>query len=378
MLSTNRIAIILGAMFLSLGAFDGMLGVLWPTLRGEMGRDIGDLGYLLAAYLIASMAGSLLSSWALKHWGIRHGLKGSTVIAVVGAICVALAPTWHWLLAAGVVRGLGNGAIHAYLNTYAARALSNRKTMVIHGMWGGGAAAAAFTMTLLVSSGIAWQWNLLWCVVPALFAFAGYYTLPRVVDTDRGQTLSALKRGDWIAVIAGGTYVAVEASVGNWAYTLMTQGWSMSIEVAGMATSVFWILITVGRISLAGLPLSAAWWLKLMPWMLAGSAGLLFVGQHQLWFGIAALWAVGLSASVIFPSLIYQAITNAQPATKPKIAGAILTCAAAGGASGPAAIGWLASAGALLWIPLPIAALGVVSALCARQVALRGSPASDS
>ena len=59
--------VVLGTLFLSVGAFDGMLGVAWPTIANQLDRSIGDLGILLAAYLVASMAGSLSANWLMQR-----------------------------------------------------------------------------------------------------------------------------------------------------------------------------------------------------------------------------------------------------------------------------------------------------------------------
>lgn len=207
----TKTAGILGCMFLSLGAFDGMLGVAWPSIRAELDRDIGDLGILLAFYLICSMAGSLLSSRLLGFWGLRHCLRYASALAVIGAIAVAMAPSWNLLMVAIMVRGLGNGAIHAFLNGYGAAVLNNRQLMAVHAMWGGGAAMAASSMTWLVTEQLPWQWNLMWCVVPACVAIVGYYFLPKAEGSDKSVKQGQLSRLDWFAIAGAGTYVAVEA-----------------------------------------------------------------------------------------------------------------------------------------------------------------------
>lgn len=149
----------------------------------------------------------------------------------------------------------------------------------------------------------------------------------------------------------------------------MTEGWGASVAIAGGVTSAFWILMTLGRLTLAGLPITAGTYLRWMPLGLTTCAGLIWFGQFSLLLGAAAILGVGLCASVIFPSLIFQGVQNSSLTTRAKLSGGMLTSAAAGGASGPAAMGVIAGAGALLWIPLPIAVIGIGTVWLARQIA---------
>jgi len=361
--------VVLGTLFLSVGAFDGMLGVAWPTIANQLDRSIGDLGILLAAYLVASMAGSLSANWLMQRLGLKRSLICAGTLTVISAIAIALAPSWILLLAAAALRGYGNGAVHTYLNTYGGKTLSSRRLMVVHSAWGGGAALSAMTMTYLVSQGLTWQINLLWCVVPGLVGVLAVRTLREISPATQDRTPVALGRLDWMAVLATGFYVAVEASVGNWAFTLMTEGWAAPVALAGTVTSIFWALMTLCRLGLSAFPVTAQQWLKLMPVLLAGSTILLFAGQYTFYLGAAGVLLAGFSASVIFPNLISRGVANSHEKNHGKVTGLMLTTAACGGASGPGLMGVIAGAGGLLLIPIPMLAIGILGAYFARQVA---------
>ena len=363
----------LAAMFMTLGAFDGMLGVAWPTMAEQMNRSIGDLGILLGVYLACSMVGSLSADRIMQRLGLKPAMVAASVIAVMGALLVAIAPDWTLLLAAIVIRGLGNGVIHVCLNTYAGKTLNNRRLMMVHSAWGAGATLAAMSMTYLVTQDLPWQWNLAWCVVPAVVAISLYSRLPQVELERRQQTALPMRRLDWMAVAAAGTYVAVEASVGNWAFTLMTQGWQSSEVLAGSITSSFWALLTLCRLGLSLLPVSAGRWLRIMPIGLMLSPLLIGVGIWTPLLGMAGVILAGVCSSVMFPNIINRGITNADPQNHGKVTGYMLTTAAAGGAGGPALMGVIAGAGALLWIPLPIFLIGIGAAYSARAIATKSS-----
>lgn len=365
--------VILGLMFITLGSFDGMIGVMWPTLAESLDRSIGDLGILLAAYLVASMTGSLSANWVMQRIGLNAGLFWASIMTVSAIGLIVWANSWLTLLAAFAIRGLGNGAIHTYLNTYAGKTLSNRKLMAVHSCWGAGAALAAMTMTYLVANEIAWQFNLMWCVAPALVAIASYRYLPRLSPPTAERHRLPMTRLDWFAVATTGLYVAVEASVGNWAFTLMTQGWNTSVEFAGTVTSIFWALLTVFRILLSLTPVSANGWLRSMPKLLALSPVILALGVISPWLGAAGVIAAGIASSVIFPNAIFRGVNNATEKNQGKVTGFMLTSAAAGGAGGPAIMGVIAGAGALLWIPLPMALLGIAGAYVADRITRPGS-----
>jgi len=367
--------VILGSMFVSLGAFDGMLGVAWPTIAQQLDRPIADLGWLLAAYLSASMCGSLSANWVMQRLGLNACLFWASLVTMLAIIGVALAPSWGLLLVTIAIRGLGNGAIHTYLNTYAGKTVSNRQLMAIHTCWGGGAALAAMSMTYLVSQQLAWQINLIWCVVPALIALSSYHQLAVISPRTQQRHRVKLARWDWMAVLATGFYVAIEASVGNWSYSLMTQGWGTSVAFAGAVTSGFWALLSLCRLGFSILPLGASQWLRTMPVVLALSPLLIGLGFWFSWIGAAGVLLAGISASVVFPNLIAQGVANADEHNHGKVTGLMLTSAAAGGTSGPGLMGLVAGAGALIWIPLPMIAIGAGSAYLAWQITK--GPGSD-
>lgn len=366
--------VILGMMFITLGSFDGMIGVMWPTLAENLNRSIGDLGILLAAYLVASMTGSLSANWIMQRIGLNSGLLWASIMTASAIGLIVIADSWLTLLAAFAIRGLGNGAIHTYLNTYAGKTLSNRKLMAVHSCWGAGAALAAMTMTYLVANGLPWQWNLLWCIVPAIVAIASYRFLPILSPPSTERVRLPMRRLDWFAVATTGLYVAVEASVGNWAFTLMTEGWGTSIEFAGTVTSIFWALLTVFRILLSITPVSADGWLRSMPRLLAFSPVILAMGMISPWLGAMGVITAGIAASVIFPNAIFRGVNNADEKNQGKVTGFMLTSAAAGGAGGPAIMGVIAGAGALLWIPVPMLAIGIAAAYSADRITRADSP----
>ena len=309
-----------------------MLGVAWPTMAEQMNRSIGDLGILLGVYLACSMVGSLSADRIMQRLGLKPAMVAASVIAVLGALLVAVAPDWSLLLAAIVIRGLGNGVIHVCLNTYAGKTLNNRRLMMVHSAWGAGATLAAMSMTYLVTKDLPWQWNLAWCVVPAVVAISLYSRLPQVELERRQQTALPMRRLDWMAVAAAGTYVAVEASVGNWAFTLMTQGWQSSEVLAGSITSSFWALLTLCRLGLSLLPVSAGCWLTHHADRPDAQPPVDWGWNMDAITGYDWGHSGRVCSSVMFPNIINRGITNADPQNHGKVTGYMLTTAAAGGA----------------------------------------------
>src|SRR5690606_34998880 len=108
-----------------------------------------------------------------------------------------------------------------------------------------------------------------------------------------------------ITILLFVVYTGVETTAGQWAYTLLVEGRGVDIGVAGLAVSVYWGMLAVGRV-LAGLfgdrvtPV-----MQIRSGMLGMVAGAALVwADLSTWTTLSALGLIGLAAGPIFPAMI--------------------------------------------------------------------------
>jgi fucose permease len=109
----------------------------------------------------------------------------------------------------------------------------------------------------------------------------------------------------WISIAVFFLYTGIEAAVGTWSYTLLTQSRAVAMLTAGFWVSVYWVGLTAGRV-LAGIAIGFVPANRMIRFCVAGMA----LGALSIWLNITNLLSflglglIGLSSAPVFPSLI--------------------------------------------------------------------------
>ncbi|MEU1852307.1 MFS transporter [Streptomyces sp. NPDC019990] len=250
------------AGFMLMGVLQAMYGPAIPALREEFGLSPSAAGLGLSAHFVGGVAGVLLFDRLYGRVGNRRIIGSSYLLMAVGAAGFALASDWPVALAAALLAGLGFGGIDYGLNQLFAVGFGHRSTAmlnVLHAHFGVGAILGP-ALIGAVGSGH----------YPAVFLGFALANLPLLLCL-RGMRNDApapaggdtcgdrvLRRslGSVIAVFVAlyVLHVGIEAGVGGWEPThLETVGYSAG--AAATATSVYWLMMTVGRFLVAPLAL---------------------------------------------------------------------------------------------------------------------------
>jgi len=348
--------------FASLGLPDGVLGVSWPSVRRAFDVPVSGLGAILAAAMAGYLASSFGSGALVARFGVGSVLLWSSALTAASAAGFALAPAWPWVIAAGVVTGLGAGGIDAGLNAYAAINFSPRVMSWLHASYGVGAAMGPLVMTAALTSHLGWRWGygLIAAALVAVtlcFAFtAALWQRPVADPRERSAsavigssvgTLPTLRRP---VVLAGAAlffvYTGLEATAGQWTYSLFTESRGMSAAMAGTWASVFWGSLTAGRVLAGALAPRVTARALLRASMLGAPLGALGIWLLPAPVGsLVSLALIGLSLSPVYPLLTSETPgrlggNGVSHAIGIQVAAAYLGTAALPGAAGFMA-GWL-------------------------------------
>ncbi|MEM7287296.1 MAG: MFS transporter [Actinomycetota bacterium] len=298
-------------LFVLLGLPEGVLGTVWPSMRASLDRPVESLAWLVAGYTAGYFVSTLFAGRTQDRVGV-----GSTVALGVAATSVGLAlytfgDLWPLVVAAAFVLGCGGGTVDAALNGYLAIAHGARAMNMLHAMFGIGATGGPLLVTAALSLDISWRWVygvLLAAEIVLLLVVAARRDVlsvtPREPSADQGdESMRWRVLAPMLAVFV--FYVSVEASYGQWSYSVLTDERGVSDTTAGWAVAAFWGGLTAGRLALGFvgdrieperlLALSAAG-------MVAGSA--LFWWDPVAGVDLAALPLIGLAAAGVFPALV--------------------------------------------------------------------------
>ncbi|MEV5439401.1 MFS transporter [Streptomyces sp. NPDC052682] len=249
--------------FVLIGALQALYGPAIPAFRDAFGLSPSAAGLGLSAHFVGGVAGVLLFDRLYGRVGNRRILGLSYLLMALGAAGFALAPTWPVALVAALVAGLGFGGIDYGLNQLFAVGFGHRSTAMLNilnahfgvgailgpaliGAWGSTHYPAVFLGFALAN-------------LPLLLCLRGVRDrAPGPADSSEAGGGRVLGRslGSVLAVFVAlyVLHVGIEAGVGGWEPThLQTVGYGAG--VAATATSVYWLMMTVGRFLVAPIAL---------------------------------------------------------------------------------------------------------------------------
>lgn len=247
--------------FASLGLPDAVIGVAWPSVRDEFGLQQSGLGLVLFGTGSGYFLSGFLTGSLIRRWGIGTLLAASSGLVALSLFGYATTPTWPVLLVCALAAGLGSGAIDAGLNTYAARHFSVRHVNWLHACYSFGAMAGPLLMTGVLAYGLVWRWGYA-SIGAVLLVMTTTFVATRSVWSDGasaeapghsyGVGMGAALRHPlvWLQMAIFFAYTGVEITLGQWSYTVFTEGRAVGEETAGLWSGLYWGSIAAGRVLL--------------------------------------------------------------------------------------------------------------------------------
>jgi fucose permease len=360
--------------FIGLGLPVSLIGVAWPTLRAELSLPLDALGLLLVSSTTGYLISSFIIARLISRFGIGSLLIFSCLSSAVAFIGYTIAPSWSVIIIMGAIGGFGSGVMDAGLNTYLAAEYNEGQMQWLHASFGFGATLSPLIMT--ASLALFASWRPAYIFVSALMvvlAICFFLTLPawkrpkqispgaaESEDAERGimdyrtslwETL--LRVITWVSILMFLLYTGAEFTLGNWTYTLFTEGRGVNPQLAGLWAGGFWATFTLGRV-LAGL---YAHRIRLNT-MMYGALVLALVGAILFWWnptafiGVAGVFLVGFAMAPVFPGLVSSTSQRVGQRHAGNTIGIQIGAAGLGGALLPALAGILAARISLETIPV--------------------------
>ncbi|MCX3291939.1 MFS transporter [Streptomyces sp. NEAU-H22] len=250
--------------FVLIGVLQSLYGPAIPALRAEFGLSPSAAGLGLSAHFVGGVGGVLLFDRLYGRVGNRRILGSSYLLMAVGAAGFALAPDWPTALAAALLAGFGFGGIDYGLNQLFSVGFGHRSTAmlnILHAHFGIGAILGPAVIGVAGSEHY-----------PAVFLAFALANLPLLLCLRGVRGRAPAPAGDGAGAGGGAVlgrslgsvlavfvvlyvlHVGIEAGVGGWEPThLETVGYGAG--AAATATSVYWLMMTVGRFLVAPLAL---------------------------------------------------------------------------------------------------------------------------
>ena len=335
--------------FVLLGVADAGLGVAWPAMRSIFGRDLADLGFVLACLSLGYLTASTGFGRLHTRFGTGLLLIGGALAISLGAAGLTVATVWLLVpLSTGVI-GLGAGLVDVGMNAHAALEFDRGSINLLHAAYGLGATLGPLLITGSLAIGMAWRGG-----YGALAAaqLAGAYMIWRGRERWRAREVveeSSRPLPDRRLMIPAMLllfllYTGAEVATGQWAFSLLTDGRGLSDVSSGVWVALYWGGLTAGRVvgGYVGEKVTPSRVLDLS--LLVALAGLGLLWWNPLDLGPLGLPVIGLGFASLFPTMV--AITPARMGRfeSTRMIGYQLAAANVGAATIPWALGLVSGA----------------------------------
>lgn len=310
------------AVVYAAGFLQGLTLVSFPALSDVMktvlGLTDGQYGAIFLPQVALAAAGAVIGGTLARRLGLRRllvlgmAVNGLSQAALIASGLAGPGGAYAWVLAGTSALGLGFGLFGAPLNAYPRLlfpAKGDAALVAVHTIFGLGLAAGPLAAAQFVAAGYWPGFPMLLLAVALVLAAAGAVVpLPRDETADQGgaRTAGALATPVlWIFLAVAVVYAFAEGTFANWAVIYLRDGKGLDAGVAGLALSVFWGAMVVGRLSVSALLVrlpAGPVWLALPLLMIAAFQLLPYAETAALGIGLFAF--AGLACSAFFPLTI--------------------------------------------------------------------------
>lgn len=315
------------AAFVSMGLPDGILGAAWPQMRAELGVALNDNWPMLALGTCGSALSNFSSGLLLRRLGVSKVLLLTTFLTAAVILGYSLAGSFAVLAGLGFFLGLGNGAVDAGLNHFAAAKLSSRHMNWLHAFWGVGVSLGTLLLSAAIALGGTWRRAYLVIALVQLALALGFVKSRKLLPSEHEaqsphahaphpRFASTLRLpATWASMAAFFVYCGLECSSGLWIASALHDGRGWSSEAAGLMTTLYWASLTVGRFLIGTISqrLSSARIVLFASLGALAGTGAIALSSFLVGEGVAAglvmafgLLVTGLSLSPVFPMLMHD------------------------------------------------------------------------
>ena len=308
--------------FISLGLPDSMLGSAWPAMNVSLNAPLWGAGLVQMLISFCTILSSLNSAKLIRRFGTGKLTAISVATTALALLGFSLAKNYAFLLLMAVPLGLGAGAVDAGLNNYVALHCEAKHMSWLHCFWGVGTIIGPMILSAVLRVGGSWATGyravgLIQCAVSALlFATLGMWKRGNIQQEEYGaKALSVWEvlslPGAKAGMVTFLCYCAVEATLGLWGATYISQVRGVDEATAASFGAMFYLGIRVGR------AISGCMAMKLLPKQMVR------VGQALLALGCIfmmipagstlsgiGLVVCGLGCAPIYPNIIQDTPVN--------------------------------------------------------------------
>lgn len=367
--------------FISLGLPDALLGIAWPYMREGLQQPLEAMGLVTLAGTLGAALSGFFSARLGRLFGVGRLLALSCLLTGSALFAYTVAPSFVWIIASAVVIGLAAGVTDSTVNGYVAKHFSERLMQWLHASFGIGITLGPLVMTWVLINQYDWTLAYVihaivqWLLVALFFITAGLWLTHVRIKREQGHAeheadahLTSMRQSlsttpIWLSMLMFFLYCGLEASVGLWTFSLLTEQRNIAPAQAGFWVSLYWGMFTLGRILMGFLAHRIAY-----HGIMRGGIALAILGAvvYSLAEGALlsamALMLIGLAYAPLYPAMVSGSMQRVGAAHFNNAMGLQVSSAALGIAVIPASMGLVALYFGLSAVPWVIVMISILLA----------------
>ena len=303
--------------FIALGLPDALLGSAWNLVRVDLSVSLGALGIMSFLVYLMSTLSTFNAPRLLRVFETKIlVLMGVTMIGVA-LIMISRVEHFYQLLLFAIPLGVGAGVIDVCMNHYLTTYYKASHMNYLHSFYGIGVTLGPTIMAYTLRAN-AWRQGYivvgLILLVIAIILLSSFPLWFKENSNDRDQNhapirfMDALKiPGAFKSVLIFFLYVHLETLGGIWIASYVFIEKHVSYATAALATSTFYLALTVGRITSGVISnyVSSNRLIRIGEILIVIAGFLFIIPYEELWFTFFTVGLFGLGCAPIFPNLMY-------------------------------------------------------------------------
>ncbi|WP_052384013.1 MFS transporter [Litchfieldella xinjiangensis] len=360
--SQRRVTLFYFLLFIGVGMTGGLLGPALPHFAAMTGSTMSEIAILFTFRALGNIGGGFITGMLMDRYAGHRVLMGMALMTAGGLLIAPYSPTLGMLAVMMFLLGFSEVSMNAGGNTlmlWSHRRSAAPFVSVLHFFFGLGNVLVPLVMLAAIVFTGQFRWTF-WVV--AFYLVLLTWPLSRLQSPSMPQTeghpgVLPTKRRDNLLLgmfmLLFALYVGIEVTFAGWitAYGVLQD---MPPEDAGLLVSLFWLMLSLGR--LLAVP-ALRWW---SPWkLLNASLGLGLITAIGLYGMVMPLPMAavlfGLAASAFFPTLF--SLANLSVAMTGRYTGMVFMAAGLGAMVVPSVAGPLLELAGAQALPLLLASM---------------------
>ncbi len=316
------ILVVIYIVFISLGLPDSIFGVAWPVVHTDFGINENFASFYSIITGVCTGSVSFVAGKLIRKFGTATVTFVSTLLTVIGLICMSFAPNIVVMMIGAVILGYGAGAIDTGLNNFVSLHYEARHMNWLHAFWGVGVTVSPIIMSFFLT-GETGSWRNGYRVIAIIqlaIAFVILTAIKKWRSVEKNSEITEEKqeshnktffellkiRGVITSILSQGIYCSMEFLIGTWGASYLVNVYTLAPNEAAKWISLYYGGIMLGRVISGFISIKAS-----DNTMIRGGIAVAFAGMVLLALPLGSasyfgLLFIGIGFGPIFPSILHS------------------------------------------------------------------------